>query len=356
MQRIIQKLIDTRNLSDDELRELLSKNDYDEELFTSADIIRKKIYGSSVYIRGLIELTNHCKNGCYYCGISSSNKSLNRYRLTKEDILGCCKEGYDLGFRTFVMQGGEDPYYTDDLMCDIVHTIRIKYPDCAITLSIGEKERESYQRLFDAGANRYLLRHETADNELYTRLHPEYMSLENRKRCLFDLKDIGFQVGTGFMVGAPYQTVDNIISDIRFMQTLEPDMIGIGPFVPHHETAFALFPSGSVELTLRLIALFRHLFPYALIPATTALGTLAENGRERGFKAGANVVMPNLSPLKVRKLYDLYDNKVSSGSESAQCLDDLKKRAKSAGYNVVCDIGNVKKERAASPISHPDSM
>lgn len=356
MQRIIQELINSRDLSDSELRELLSKNDCDAELFSSADTIRKKIYGDSVYIRGLIELTNYCKRGCYYCGISSSNKSLNRYRLTKEDILQCCDEGYALGFRTFVMQGGEDPYYTDDIICDIVHTIRVKYPDCAITLSIGEKERESYQRLFDAGANRYLLRHETADNDLYARLHPESMSLENRKRCLFDLKDIGFQVGTGFMVGAPYQTVDNIISDIRFMQTLEPDMIGIGPFVPHHETRFANFSAGSVELTLRLIALFRHLFPYALIPATTALGTLAEDGRECGFKAGANVVMPNLSPSGVRKLYDLYDNKASSGAESAQCLADLKKRAKNAGYHIVCDIGNVKKKRAASPISHSDSM
>lgn len=333
------------NLGDSELRLILETDVYDEELKTYANELRQKYYGDKVYIRGLIEFTNYCRNNCYYCGIRRDNGKALRYRLDKSDILECCDEGYNLGFRTFVLQGGEDMYYTDEKICDIVYSIRNKYPDCAVTLSIGEKSRKSYEDYYNAGAMRYLLRHETADNAHYGRLHPESMSLNNRKRCLYDLKDIGYQVGAGFMVGSPYQTIDNIISDLKFLRELEPDMIGIGPYITHKQTPFKDFESGDLKLTLRLLSLIRILLPYALIPATTALGTIHPMGRELGLKAGANVVMPNLSPVKVRKLYELYENKICTGEEAAQCRSCLEKRVESAGFRIVTDIGNAEKRR-----------
>lgn len=337
------KLKEEKNLSDEELLKLLSTNEYDSELHTLADEVRREIYGEDVYIRGLIEISNYCKNDCYYCGIRRGNKSAVRYRLTKDDILVCCEEGYKLGFRTFVMQGGEDPYYTDDVMCGIVSAVRERYSDCAITLSLGERSYESYLALYNAGANRYLLRHETANAEHYGKLHPQSMNLQNRKDCLFDLKEIGYQVGSGFMVGSPYQTTENLVEDLRFLQKLSPDMIGIGPYVTHAQTPFASFENGSVELTLRLLSVLRLMFPYVLLPSTTALGTLHPQGRELGLKAGANVVMPNLSPVKVRKLYELYENKICTGEEAAQCRGCLEKRVEAAGYKIVTDIGNVKR-------------
>ena len=337
-------LMNNRDLPDDELTALLEASETDSQLFSSADSVRRQIYGDEVYIRGLIEFTNYCKNNCYYCGIRRDNRHAVRYRLEKDEILFCCKEGYSLGFRTFVLQGGEDSYYSDKLICEIVSEIREGFPDCTITLSIGEKSKESYLAYFNAGANRYLLRHETADESHYQRLHPDSMSLKNRKQCLFDLKEIGYQVGSGFMVGSPYQTTSNLISDLRFLQTLKPDMIGIGPYINHAQTPFAEFTGGSLELTLRLISILRLMFPYVLIPATTALGTIHPQGRELGLKAGANVVMPNLSPVKVRKLYELYENKICTGEEAAQCRGCLERRVKSAGYNIVTSIGNVRKE------------
>ena len=337
------KLKEEKNLSDEELLKLLSTNEYDSELHTLADEVRREIYGEDVYIRGLIEISNYCKNDCYYCGIRRGNKSAVRYRLTKDDILACCEEGYKLGFRTFVMQGGEDPYYTDDVMCGIVSAGRERYSDCAITLSLGERSYESYLALYNAGANRYLLRHETANAEHYGKLHPQSMNLQNRKDCLFNLKEIGYQVGSGFMVGSPYQTTENLVEDLRFLQKLSPDMIGIGPYVTHAQTPFASFENGSVELTLRLLSVLRLMFPYVLLPSTTALGTLHPQGRELGLKAGANVVMPNLSPVKVRKLYELYENKICTGEEAAQCRGCLEKRVEAAGYKIVTDIGNVKR-------------
>lgn len=337
------KLKEEKNLGDEELLKLLSTNEYDSELHTLADEVRREIYGEDVYIRGLIEISNYCKNDCYYCGIRRGNKSAVRYRLTKDDILACCEEGYKLGFRTFVMQGGEDPYYTDDVMCGIVSAVRERYSDCAITLSLGERSYESYLALYNAGANRYLLRHETANAEHYGKLHPQSMNLQNRKDCLFNLKEIGYQVGSGFMVGSPYQTTDNLVEDLRFLQKLSPDMIGIGPYVTHAQTPFASFENGSVELTLRLLSVLRLMFPYVLLPSTTALGTLHPQGRELGLKAGANVVMPNLSPVKVRKLYELYENKICTGEEAAQCRGCLEKRVEAAGYKIVTDIGNVKR-------------
>lgn len=341
---LIKKLERDKTLSDGEFAAVIDSADYDSALRESADRVRRTVYGDKVYIRGLIEFTNYCRNDCLYCGIRKSNRNALRYRLTKDGILGCCDEGYRLGFRTFVMQGGEDAFFTDDTLCDIVSSIRERFPDCAITLSVGERSRESYKRLFECGANRYLLRHETADEAHYARLHPQSMSLAARKKCLFNLKEIGYQVGSGFMVGSPYQTTDNIIADLRFLQELEPDMIGIGPFITHRETPFADFECGTAQLTVRLISILRLMFPYALIPSTTALGTIDPNGREMGLKAGANVVMPNLSPTDIRKLYELYENKICTGDEAAQCRGCLEKRVESAGYRIVTDIGNAKKE------------
>ena len=329
------------NITDKELLSILKTKELDQELFTSADKIRRKFYSDKVYIRGLVEISNYCKNDCYYCGIRLSNRKIERYRLEKDDILGCCLEGYSLGFRTFVLQGGEDSYYTDKLICEIVSEIKSRFSDCAVTLSIGEKSYSSYKAYFDSGADRFLLRHETANKHHYEKLHPSYMSLENRKKCLYNLKEIGYQVGSGFMVGSPYQTFDNIIEDLRFLEELKPDMIGIGPYMCHADTPFSKFKNGDLKLTLRLIAILRHMFPYSLIPSTTALASIHPNGREMGLKAGANVVMPNLSPPDYRKLYSIYENKISSGNESAQQLENLKKLVSDAGYRVVTDVGHV---------------
>ena len=337
----------TSDFNDEQLMQILSGDCPDEDLFREADRIRREVYGDAVYVRGLIEFTNYCKNNCYYCGIRASNRNLVRYRLDKEAILNCCREGYGLGFRTFVLQGGEDPYFEgeagDARLCDIVSAIHGEFPDCAVTLSVGERSRESYLRLFDAGARRYLLRHEAASEELYRSLHPAEMKLETRKRCLFDLKEIGYQVGAGLMVGAPGQTLEHLVEDIRFMQKLQPDMIGVGPYLRHKDTPFRDQPDGSMQLTLRLLGVLRILFPYALIPSTTALGTIDPQGRELGLQVGANVVMPNLSPVEVRENYELYDNKICTGEESAQCKSCLEMRVFSAGYRIVTDIGDVKR-------------
>lgn len=342
MKDIIDKLAREHDLTDEELRLLIESDDPETEkmLRNEADSLRRKIYGKKVFLRGLIEISSYCKNDCYYCGIRRSNRSAQRYRLSHDEIMSCCENGYYLGFRTFVLQGGEDPFFNDDIMCAVISDIREKYPDCAITLSLGERTSESYRRMKEAGADRYLLRHEAADQKLYSLLHPPEMSLENRKTCLSELKRLGYQVGAGFMVGAPYQTTDCLISDIRFMQKLEPHMIGIGPFIPHHNTKFADSRGGTLELTVRLLGIIRLMFPRVLLPATTALGTISPIGRELGLRTGCNVVMPNLSPVKVRKKYDLYDNKICTGEESAECRSCLQRRIESAGYEVACERGD----------------
>lgn len=311
-------------------------------LHQQAREVANGIYENKVYIRGLIEFTNYCKNDCLYCGIRRSNAKANRYRLTKEEILDCCKVGYELGFRTFVLQGGEDPYFTDDRICEIVSAIRTAYPDCAITLSIGEKEKESYERYYKAGANRYLLRHETADEAHYQYLHPKELSLAHRKQCLWDLKEIGYQVGCGFMVGSPHQTKDTLYEDLMFIKELQPHMVGIGPFIPQQDTPFAKETAGTMEETLRLLSIIRLIHPHVLLPATTALGTIHPLGREKGIQAGANVVMPNLSPVEVRDKYKLYDNKICTGDEAAECRFCMQRRMESIGYEVVTDRGDFK--------------
>ena len=338
----VEELRARRTLDDTGLGQLL-RGGADQTLFAAADAVRREHYGDAVYLRGLIEFTNCCKNDCYYCGIRRSNSHLKRYRLDQETILRCCREGYGLGYRTFVLQGGEDPYYTDEILCNIVAEIHRTYPDCAITLSAGERSRDSYRKLFEAGARRYLLRHEAASEELYRKLHPEEMKLSNRLTCLWDLKETGYQVGAGLMVGAPGQEISHLIEDIRFLQRLEPDMIGIGPYLRHSDTPFRNCPNGSMQLTLRLLAVLRLMFPWALIPSTTALSTIAPEGRQRGLQAGANVVMPNLSPEENRLQYSLYDNKRSFGSEAALGLQELQKQVEAAGYRIVMDIGDVKR-------------
>ena len=343
MNDLIRKLQTQRDLSDPELKTVLESDAFDDALFAAADAVRRSVYGTAVFVRGLIEFSNYCKNGCYYCGIRCENRSVQRYRLDADTILACCTEGYALGYRTFVLQSGEDPYFTDERICAIVERIRTRFPDCAITLSIGEKPRESYLAYYRAGANRFLLRHETADSTHYAALHPPALSAENRKRCLFDLKEIGYQVGSGFMVGSPFQTTENIVADFRFLQRLDPDMIGVGPFIPAPDTPFADKSAGSLKLTLRIIAVLRLLFPHALLPATTALGTIAPDGRELGLRAGANVVMPNLSPADVREKYALYEGKICTGEESAQCRACLEARVRAAGYEIVTDVGNVRR-------------
>ena len=332
----------------DTIKNILGTSAYDSSLRSKARELQHQYYGNSIFIRGLIEISNYCKNNCYYCGIRCANKNLLRYRLTKEDILECCKEGYELGFRTFVLQGGEDSHFTDSIICDIVYSIKELYSDCAVTLSLGEKSHDNYKAYFDAGADRYLLRHETACTEHYKKLHPSNMTLENRKHCLYDLKNIGYQVGSGFMVGSPYQTLDNLVEDLLFLKELEPDMIGIGPYILHQDTPFANIDMGKLyearlELTLKLISVLRIMFPYALIPATTALGTLTPEGRKLGILSGANVIMPNLSPVSVRKLYNLYDNKICTGDESAQQVNSLRYSMAAIGFDIVTNPGHVRK-------------
>lgn len=341
---IVDHIRQTQDITREELEQLLTTDDNAivETLQRSAREVANAVYGNHIYIRGLIEISNHCKNDCLYCGLRRSNSSAVRYRLSEEQIYACCEEGHRLGFRTFVMQGGEDGWFDDRRMCRIVSTIRNRFPDCAITLSLGERSRESYQALYDAGANRYLLRHETASPEHYSQLHPAEMSWRNRINCLNNLKEIGYQVGCGFMVGSPYQTFDTLYADLQFIRQFQPQMVGIGPFISAHDTPFADQPNGKVSYTLRLLAIIRLLQPRILLPATTALGTLHPQGRELGIQFGANVLMPNLSPTEHRKDYAIYDNKICTGEESAQCKVCTEQRIRRIGYEIVVDRGDFK--------------
>lgn len=339
---MIDKLAAGETLTRQELKALIADDSRETAacLAFRADQVREQIYGRKIFIRGLIEFTNYCKNDCYYCGIRRGNNTVSRYRLSEEQILDCCKKGYQLGFRTFVLQGGEDPWWTDEKLCQVVRAIRCGYPDCAITLSVGERSRESYQKLYDAGADRYLLRHETANPAHYSKLHPKTLTLQHRLACLRALKEIGFQTGCGFMVGSPYQTVDHLIDDLCFIRDFKPQMVGIGPFLPAVNTPFEGEPAGSSELTIKLLSIVRLMHPHVLLPATTALGTAKEDGREKGILAGANVIMPNLSPLDVREKYLLYDGKIATGDEAAESIRHLTASMEKIGYEIVTARGD----------------
>ena len=343
--KLIEKLETQHTLSIEEYEYLITHRDEESTciLAEKARIAREKIYGKTVFIRGLIEVSNFCRNDCLYCGIRRSNKDCSRYRLSGDEILECCREGYTLGFRTFVMQGGEDSHFSDNFMCSVIKKIKAEFPDCAVTLSLGERSRDSYKRLYEAGADRYLLRHETADKEHYEKLHPSSMSFDKRMECLKNLKETGFQTGCGFMVGSPFQTTENIAKDLKFIEEFSPDMCGIGPFIPHDATPFRQYEAGSAELTCYLLSIIRLIKPTILLPSTTALGTLLDDGHERGILSGANVIMPNLSPSSVRKKYELYNNKKSFGDEAAEAVDSLRKKIQSIGYEIISDRGDIKK-------------
>ena len=343
-QQLIDKLASKHFLEVEEYRLLLESLEPElaDYASTKARAARQPIYGTQVYTRGLIEISSYCKNNCYYCGLRRDNGSCQRYRLSPEEILACADEGYELGFRTFVLQGGEDPYFSDEVLVPLVTQLHTNHPDCAITLSLGERNRESYEALRDAGAERYLLRQEAASPELYGQIHPQEMQLENRLRCLSGLKELGYAVGCGFMVGAPHQTSAHLAADLKFIEEFHPAMCGIGPFVPHHATAYANEPQGSVVLTCFCLSLLRLIQPNLLLPATTSLGTIDPKGREKGMLAGANVVMPNLSPAEVRAKYELYDNKICTGEEAAECRSSLQQRMAEIGYEVVIDRGDPK--------------
>ena len=347
MLSLVDKLCERRSLSVDEYERLVAGRtpELAEELARRAVAERKRVWGTKVFARGLIEVSSYCVNDCYYCGIRRSNRQVARYRLSPERILACAEEGYGLGFRTFVLQGGEDPWFSDERLCDMVARVRSAHPDCAVTLSMGERSRASYQALHDAGAERYLLRHETANPLHYRRLHPPEMSFERRMRCLEDIRDIGYAVGIGFMVGSPYQQPRDLAMDLKLVEEFGPQMCGIGPFVAHHATPFASQESGSLELTCYLLSIIRLIGPGILLPATTALGSIHPQGREKGIMSGANVVMPNLSPADVRKDYELYDGKICTGEEAAECRGCLAARMRSIGYEIVVDRGDPVDER-----------
>ena len=339
---LIKKLNDQGTLAHDELYQLLTAMDDSDAqyLYQLARVKREAVYGKDVYLRGLIEFSNYCKNDCRYCGIRASNDRAERYRLSAQEIIDCANTGYDLGFRTVVLQSGEDLSYSDEAICEIVRAIKNNHPDLAITLSIGEKEKKSYQKYFAAGAERYLLRQETSNPEHYAYLHPASLSLAHRKQCLEDLKEIGYQVGCGIMVGSPHQTYDHIIEDLYYMKDFHPHMVGIGPFIAHKDTPFKNEPNGTLEDTLHLLGIIRLMLPHVLLPATTALGTIDPLGREKGILAGANVVMPNLSPRSVRRKYMLYDGKICTGEEAAQCHACMERRIAKTGYQVVPSRGD----------------
>ncbi len=340
---IIDRLRAAVPVTDEELLLLLDGGDEcDGYLTAQARDVCDSVYGRDVYLRGLIEISSYCKNDCYYCGIRRSNKSAERYRLTPDEIVSTAQAGYKAGFRTFVLQGGEDPYFTDDVTADIVSRIKESCAGCAVTLSLGERSHESYARLKAAGADRYLLRHETACEKHYSMLHPDEMKLSERIRCLYDLKDLGYQVGCGFMVGSPFQTLHNIVADLRFIEKFRPHMVGIGPFIPHRDTPFRDKSAGSASLTVRCLAIVRLMLPQVLLPATTALGSVGTGGRVRGLSAGGNVVMPNLSPPEVREKYSLYDGKISAGAESAEGIEALRRELEGVGFKLSFEVGHSK--------------
>lgn len=347
LKKLIDKLYINNNLNEAELFFLLKNLNDDSRnyLIEKAYNTRLKSYGKTVFFRGLIEISNICSKNCFYCGIRAENKNVQRYRLSKEEILLSCEKGYQLGYKTFVLQGGEDPFFKDEVLVDIIKSIKIKYPENAITLSLGERSYESYKALYDAGADRYLLRHETANKALYHSLHPN-MNFENRIQCLNNLKEIGYQIGAGFLIGLPNQTLNDFVKDLKFLKDLEPHMVGIGPFIPQKDTPLRHEKGGDAYTTITMLAIIRLLLPDVLLPATTALGTIDPESRNKAFKAGANVIMPNLSPFECRKKYALYDGKVFTNGEAAEEKKKIDENIRQAGFEPVMTRGdNIKWKR-----------
>lgn len=341
--KLIDKLYEKNILDYEEILYLLNNLNTDSisHLVDCANKTALREYGNNIYIRGLIEFTNYCSKSCKYCGINSCNKNASRFRLNLDEILSCVNMGHELGYRTFVLQGGEDQYFTDDKLVEIVKNIKILYKDSAVTLSVGERSLESYKKLKEAGADRYLLRHETASKELYEKLHPN-SSFENRRKCLLNLKELGYQIGAGFMVGIPGQKNEDLALDLLFIKELMPHMCGIGPFIPHKDTIFKNEKRGVLEKTIRMLALTRLLIPKVLLPATTALASIDDKGREKGILAGANVIMPNLSPIDVRGKYSLYDGKISSGCEAGEYKEEIERKINDIGYKIEITRGDSK--------------
>ena len=339
---LIDKLNAEKALTHDEWVSLFEGYTPDDRTYAAsvADRLRREKFGDKIFIRGIVEFSNYCKNDCFYCGICRSNRNAERYRLSESEILECCAEGHAAGYRTFVLQSGEDPVYTPQRVAELVREIKQLYPECAVTLSIGELERADYQLLRDAGADRYLLRHETAVKEHYEKLHPSFMSFRHRMECLRTLKELGFQTGAGMMIGSPFQTAHELAEDMIFLAGFKPHMVGTGPFIPHRDTVFRDKPAGSFGLTLFVLALVRLMLPNVLLPATTALGTIHPEGREQGILHGANVIMPNLSPLSVRKKYMLYDNKIGTTDSHEDILADIRGRLKRIGCEAAVSRGD----------------
>ena len=340
---IINKLYNENNASREELLYLLDNIDSKskELLIEKAHKTRLKYFKNKVYIRGLVELTSFCKKDCLYCGLRRTNKNAQRYRLSKEEVLECVRAGDKLGYKTIVLQGGEDAYFNDEVMVDIIKSIKKEFPNNAITLSLGERSYESYKKMYNAGADRYLLRHESASKKLYEDIHPGE-PFEIRRKCLKNLKDIGYQAGAGFMVGIPNQTNEDLVNDLLFVKDFEPAMCGIGPFIPHKDTPFKGFNCGSAKMTLFILSLCRIMLPDVLLPATTALSTVRDDGRQLGVLSGANVIMPNLSPIEVRKKYMLYDNKAITGDDAGENLKLIQDNINEIGYEVIIDKGDYK--------------
>lgn len=338
MRELVELLASGKELDATDLGQLLRSAATDQNVLNllrqNAVRTARKQFGLGIYIRGLIELSSYCYCDCLYCGLRRSNRSAERYRLSIDEVMECCKEGYKLGFRTFVLQGGEDGTHSDEWLEELVCRIRSRYEDVAITLSLGERGEASYLRLKRAGANRYLLRHEAANEALYESLHPKGRGLQHRLSCLEALKRCGYQTGMGMMIGVKGQTIEHLVEDLLLIRKMQPEMVGIGPFLPHHATPLGNEPAGDLQLTLATIAIVRLMLPHALIPSTTALATLTPRGRLEGILSGANVVMPNLSPSDVRAKYAIYENKASWGKEAAEGLAALESELQSIGYHI----------------------
>jgi biotin synthase len=329
-------------------RLLLSEGADRDLLFSCADHTRELHVGNDVHLRGIIEFSNYCVKNCLYCGLRRDNVALERYRMTPEEIMEAAAAGVEAGLKTIVLQSGEDPDFSADVLARLIGSLKDEH-DIAVTMSVGDRNRDEYALMREAGADRYLLKHETADPELFSRLRPG-TTLDGRIRRLMWLKELGFQVGSGGMIGLPWQTVDTIADDILLLRRLDVEMAGFGPFIPHGGTPLAGCAGGSVDMTLKTLAVARVMLPFTHFPATTALGSIDPEGRQRALKCGANVVMPNITPVRYKRLYEIYPNKICVSEEGPiQCLPCITGIIRQSGRSVATDHGHGKKPAGAPP-------